>query len=1116
MMKMAFTHLQVRSSYSLMDSTITIEKLINRAKELHFEAIALTDEHVLYGVIPFYKACMQNKIKPIIGMIVKVEADEQLYEMVLLAKSNKGYQNLVRLSSHIQLDQLNSISMNDLSNYTRELIGILPAHHEQLSQQLMQDTYDQVAKDLQNWQEKFDHGDFYLGLEARQTNLIPSLKAFQEVTKFPVVAISDVRYLDEKDDVAFDVLQAMKKGKQWGMSISSPDVKQRHLRSNMEMEQLFEQWPEVIAETKRITDKCHVTFDFGKKLLPSFPVPDNRSANDYLENLCWEKVKEKYETVTDTIANRLAYELHVIQSMDFSDYFLIVADFIQYAKGQKIAVGPGRGSSAGSIVAYILGITDVDPIKFNLLFERFLNPERKTMPDIDVDFSDERRDEVIEYVRDKYGREHVAQIITFGTFAARSIVRELMKTLDVEQQDVYFILKQLPQQSSKKLVDIIRESEELKTYIKASPKLKTLFSVAVKLEGIPRHISTHAAGVVISDEPLLNHVPLTTGTNETRLTQFSMNDLEALGLLKMDFLGLRNLSLLEKIVKSIYFTSKQSLSMENFPEHDEKTFALLRSGKTNGVFQLESQGMKNVLTQLKPDSFEDIVAVNALFRPGPMDFIPVYIARKDKREQVQYPHPDLESILKPTYGVLVYQEQIMQIAHKIAGFNLGQADLLRRAVSKKKPEVMQEQRAAFIEGCMKNGYSQSIAEEIFSWIVRFSNYGFPRSHAVAYSKISYQLSYLKTHYPANFFAELLNFSGNKQEKWNLYLKEIREGNIQILPPSINHSFGAYSVERGNIRFGLSAIKGVGNQVIKEILDVRKDRRFQSLFDFCLRVNLDVVSRTTIENLIMVGAFDELHSNRASLLASLDQALEQGELFKEFAGQASFFQDEFLVEYEEIEDFTIGKKLADEKELVGTYLSSHPLKEYRETLRGNGYLSLQDSSRFVGKRNQKAVVLIQSIRVIRTKRGESMAFLTLGDELAEVDAVVFPELYRKCNHFIQEEAMVEVIGKIDYRNEQIQWVLAEIQPFSDELLKNTANKKLFIRVRKEQETNALSSLQNIALHHPGNTPVLVYNESTKKMYQLTTDYNIHVQHNSLTALKNIFGKENVVLQSSKGD
>ncbi|MFD1851912.1 DNA polymerase III subunit alpha [Oceanobacillus bengalensis] len=1113
---MGYTHLMVRSGYSLMDSTITIEKLVGKAKELGYGALALTDEHVLYGAVPFYKACIKHGIKPIIGMIVQVEIDEVLNEVILLAKTNKGYQNLVRLTTAIQMDQQDKINLETLHYYASDLICILPATNETLAALLINSQHDEVLSYIHEWKQGFETDAFYIGIQDDhgQESVSEALKAFHETYQMPVVAICDVHYLDERDDIAYDLLKAMHKGEQWGMKLSSPDVRNKHLRSPFEMEQSFRAfWPEVLEETEVIKAMCNVTFDFTKRLLPSFPVPDGMDANTYLEKQCKENINQKYDNLTPTILERLEYELRVISAMGFSDYFLIVADFIRYAKEQNILVGPGRGSSAGSLVAYVLGITDVDPIKYHLLFERFLNPERRTMPDIDVDFSDIRRDEVIDYVREKYGDNHVAQIITFGTFAARSLIRELIKTMDVDQQDAFFILKQIPLQSKKSLADILQDSKDLSEYVKQSQKLKVLFAIAIKLEGIPRHISTHAAGVVISEKPLIEHVPLTRGVNDTHLTQFTMNDLESLGLLKMDFLGLRNLSLLEKIIRSINYTTKKQVSLDTIPEEDEKTYDMLRNGLTNGVFQLESQGMKNVLTQLKPTAFEDIVAVNALYRPGPMDFIPTYIARKHKQEKVTYLHPDIKAILEDTYGVLVYQEQIMQIAHRIAGFTFGQADILRRAVSKKKQDIMEAQQEAFIDGCIASGYTKAVAEEIFSWIVKFSNYGFPRSHAVAYSKISYQLSFLKAHFPANFFAELLSSSRNQQEKLNLYLKEIKETNIALLAPSINKSFGNYSVENNQIRMGLRQIKGMGNQAITEIIHARKDRRFKNLFDFCMRVDRKLVGRNTIENLVMVGAFDETYTNRASLLASIDQAIDQAELFKEFNDQSSLFTDqiELEAEYVKIEDFTVMKKLADEKELLGMYVSSHPLKEHRQALRNNGYITIQHARRQVGKRNVKSVVVIESVKVIRTKRGDSMAFLTISDETSDMDAVIFPDLYRKTNRFMKEEQIITITGKVELRNDRLQWVLDEIEPFEEGKLEPISNQRLFIKVTRDKTSGAIENIKQIADSYPGSTVIFVHQESSKQTYLLANEYSIYPSNECIKLLRNFFGKDNVILQ-----
>lgn len=1116
---MSYTHLQVRSGYSLMNSTITIDNLVEKASELQFDALALTDEHVLYGVIPFYKACQQHGIKPIIGMIVMV-ADEQQEsaKCILLAKNNAGYKNLIKISTWIQYNEKTMIPIEELNGLTRELICILPANNPKLEAILQSKAHEEAVSYLHIWRELFDDGDFYLGIQdhglKNERAIHHPLKAFHDKYRIPVVAINDVRYLNEKDDMAYDCLLAMKEGNQWGLRISDPSVKQRHLRSAIEMEQLFKSyWPEVILETEAIKAKCNVTFDFDQRMLPSFPVPEEMDAHSYLEKQCWNKLANTYKNVTAGTEDRLKYELGIIKSMQFSDYFLIVADFIAYAKANNILVGPGRGSSAGSIVAYLLGITEVDPIQYDLLFERFLNPERLTMPDIDVDFSDARRDEVIEYVRNKYGHKHVAQIITFGTFAARSLIRELMKTLGIDQQDVNFILKEIPIQAKKSIVELVNASNDLKQYIKQSDQLKVLFTIASKLEGIPRHISTHAAGIVISEKPLIEHVPLTLGASETHLTQYPMNDLEEIGLLKIDLLGLRNLTLLEKIIQSVKYTANKNISLHTIPENDINTYELLQTGKTNGVFQLESQGMKEVLTRLKPTSFEDIVAVNALYRPGPMDYIPVYIERKHKREKVIYPHPDLAPILEKTFGVLVYQEQIMQIAHRIAGFSLGNADILRRAVSKKRIQLMDKQKESFINGCLENGYDQEVAEEIFSWIVKFSEYGFPRSHAVAYSKISYQLAYLKANYPANFFAELLSAAGNQQDKVYLYIKEIKDLGLSVFSPSINHSYGKYNVENGGIRMGMLSIKGIGSQVIKEIIQVRKDGLFKNLFDFCLRVSYKVINRKIIENLVMAGAFDQLHANRASLLASIDQAIEQGELFREFSDQSSLFQDKIELEanYEEIEDFSIVKKLTDEKELLGIYISSHPLKEYRHKLRVNGFVPMKDVQKFIGKKNIKSTAIIQSIKTIRTKRGDPMAFLTIGDETEDMEAVVFPDLYREANRWIKEEMIINISGKIESRNNRIQWLLTEITPFNEQKLSMRQNQRLFIKFTEQNSEQALRFIWETASLHPGSTPIIIYNQESKQTYQLAHDYFINPSYDCLKDLKHYFGEMRVVLE-----
>ncbi|MUV39335.1 DNA-directed DNA polymerase [Lentibacillus sp. JNUCC-1] len=1114
---MGFTHLQTMSGYSMLKSTMTVERLVKAAEQQGFSSLALTDEHVLHGAVSFYQACVSRGIKPVLGMTVQVEDENDEYATcILLAKNNEGYQSLVQLSTYIQKQRDQVITKENLSSFTKDLVLVLPASHSAMKELLLHTDFAELDTYIETWQRMLPEGDFYVGVEDHGTDyerkLHSPLKAYTASSGIKAVAINDVRYIREKDVVAYDCLSAIREGKRWEASRDHTSIKQRHLRSSAEMSTLFDHWPEAIEVTAEITAKCEVAFSFDQFRMPAFPVPENKPAATYLENLCETLLPGRYDEITDNVRNRLAHELTIIQKMGFSDYFLIVHDFIDYAKRKGIMVGPGRGSAAGSLVAYVLGITDVDPVRYNLLFERFLNPERVSMPDIDIDFSDTRRDEVIDYVREKYGTEHVAQIITFGTFAPRSLLRELIKTIGIDQQDAHFIMKHIPHQASKSIVEHVKASEELMSYIQTSPQLKTMFGIARVLEGLPRHISTHAAGVVISEKPLVTHVPLIPGGEQIQLTQYAMNDLEALGLLKMDFLGLRNLTLMERIVETVVYRTGQEIQLQHLPDDDPRTYRLLQSGRTNGVFQLESQGMQNVLKQLKPTRFEDIVAVNALYRPGPMEQIPTYIRRKHGAEQPRYPHPDLESILGNTYGVLVYQEQIMLIAHKMAGFTLGEADVLRRAVSKKKHELMDEQRNKFIEGSIANGYTPEASEEMFDWIVKFSNYGFNRSHAVAYSLISYQLAYLKAHYPLSFFAELLSSAVNQEARIHMYINEARQLNIPIYPPSINMSFGRFSVEHEGIRLGMMMIKGIGHQVIGDILEARKTTGpFKDLFDFCLRMPGKTATRKTLEALILAGAFDELNTNRASMLASIDQAIEQGELFKEFQDQSGLFHDKFGFEssYTDIEDFSQVKKLAYEKELLGFYLSSHPLKGDRAILVDNNYLDMMQISKSADNQKVKGAAIIESITTIRTKRGDPMAFLTLSDETGEMEAVVFPDLYREISRSLHEEMIIMFTAKTDSRNQKRQLIINSLSPFQKETLKRKSI--IFIKIKENKTASALAYMREIANAHPGSTPIIAYHEPQNKTYKLSRNYFVSADRNSLQALKKHFGEENVVLK-----
>lgn len=1093
---MQLSALQIKSGYSIMNSTVQIQPLVEHAKKLGYTHLALADEGVMHGAITFYQACKNANIQPVIGLSGKVEINQETISMVWLAKNLAGYQHLLRLSTSIQYQE--PITMETLQKMEEDIFTIIPL--------------DQWAADIENAVEnrlgnyRLPLKQLYLGISE---NLVPYRSLYDQI-ELPKVAISDIRFLQKKDQEAFSCLRAIDQGIKWHQDLLEK-VEGTYLKSSFELEKAYQDWPELLNNTNSLANSCQLEIPMDRRLLPEFPLGPGRNADDYLEELCREKLEKKYREPTENIMNRFYYELDIIQAMGFSDYFLIVWDFVKYAKENQIMVGPGRGSAAGSLIAYLLDITGVDPVEYDLLFERFLNPDRITLPDIDIDFSDEKRDEVIQYVAEKYGKDRVAQIVTFGTFAARSLLRELFKVLDINDKDAAYILKSIPRDNTKKISQLLKEAKDLTEYVKQSENLKHLFKIANRLEGLPRHISTHAAGVIISDREMTNYVATMPSAEGVPLTQYAMNELADVGLLKMDFLGLRNLTLIEKILKQIHFYSRKPIELKDIPLHDNKTFQLLQKGETNGIFQLESAGMKRVLSDLKPTSFEDVVAVNALYRPGPMEFIPLYIERKNSQAPVPYIHEDLAPILEKTYGVLVYQEQIMQIVHKMAGFTYGEADILRRAVSKKDKISLLANRDKFLNGCRKMGYSEAIGKEIFDWIVRFANYGFNRSHAVAYSIISYQLAYLKANYPKAFFVEVLSMQIGNTDKLQMYMREAKKHHLNIYPPSINHSIGKFRVEKNGIRMGLNMIKGVGYQAVQEILEARKKGNFKHLFDFCLRVSLTKINRKVIESLILAGAFDETHSNRATLLASLDEAMEQGELFKEFDDQLAFFSDDLALDisYEETDSFPAVKQLMMEKEVIGFFISTHPLTEVRPNIEKYGYITIEQAYR-LNSQKVKLVAVVQSLKMIRTRKGESMAFAVIGDETGELEAVLFPAVFRQVNHWLKEDDFVYLQGKMEDRNDKKQLIIQYAEPYSFEEKQLTAD-HIYIRIVNIGEKAVLEKLAEISAKYPGSSAIYLYKESQKQLYKLSSEYNVESSWNVIQSLKELFGENNVVVK-----
>ncbi|MBY8913175.1 DNA polymerase III subunit alpha [Bacillus sp. YC2] len=1112
---MSFVHLQVHSGYSLLNSAASVKELVKEAGALGYSSLALTDENVMYGAIEFYKACKANGIRPIIGLTASLYTDESELEacpLVLLAATNAGYQNLLKISSALQSKSKGGIKQKWMKSYHEGLIAITPGEKGYIETLLQAGEFEKAVQTAKEFRALFGEGCFYLGYQPFKNDgtLSEEILRLSAETEIAVCATGDVHYIRKEDQDAYRCLCAIKAGEKW--ADQSGDIPGLHLRSPDEMRELYAEHPEALEASANIAKQCHVDVSLGQTRLPSFPAPNGKSADDYLAEVCFEGLRRRFESPDDRAVRRLEYELDVIRRMRFSDYFLIVWDFMKYAHEQGIVTGPGRGSAAGSLVAYTLFITDVDPLKHSLLFERFLNPERISMPDIDIDFPDTRRDEVIQYVQKKYGSMHVAQIITFGTLAAKAALRDTGRVFGISPKEADQLARLIPSKPGMTLEEARRQSAQLNQRLSESAVTAKVFRIAQKIEGLPRHTSTHAAGVVLSQEPLSEIVPLQEGHEGVYLTQYAMDHLEDLGLLKMDFLGLRNLTLIESIKTMIEKETNTKIDFSGISYQDEKTFTLLSKGDTTGIFQLESSGMRSVLKRLKPSRLEDIVAVNALYRPGPMENIPLFIDRKHGRARVEVPHEDVRSILAETYGVIVYQEQIMMIASRMAGFSLGEADLLRRAVSKKQKNILDRERSHFVEGCLKKEYSVVTANEVYDLIVKFANYGFNRSHAVAYSMIGYQLAYLKAHYPLYFMCGLLTSVIGNEDKISQYLYEAKGSGIEVLPPSVNSSSFPFTVENGAVRYSLRAIKNVGVSAVKDIYKARKHKPFEDLFDFCFRVPAKSVNRKTIEALIFSGAMDEFNQNRATLLASVDVALEHAELFRADDDQMGLFLEEsFSIKpkYVEAEEFPLVDMLRFEKEALGVYFSSHPLSVFRDGLTARGALPIAEA-RQMPKGQLSIGALLAGIKTIRTKTGQHMAFLTLSDETGEIEAIVFPDQFRKLSPLLTEGALLYAYGKMEQRQEKTQFIISAAS-----ILEQTGTDKapsVYIKIEGSRHNQELlAKMKRILLEHKGETGVYLYYEKQKQTIKLPDSFHIQADHQVLYRLKELLGRQNVVLK-----
>ncbi|MDQ0110936.1 DNA polymerase III subunit alpha [Paenibacillus harenae] len=1055
-------HLHVHSEYSLLDGAARIRDLVARAAELGMKALALTDHGVMYGAIPFYRACRAQGIKPIIGCELYFTAGHRQdkgtrkenpnYHLIVLAKNETGYRNLMKLSSIAHLEGFHykpRVDLESLRAHAEGLVCLSSCLHGEISQHLLYDRPEEAKAAALRYRDIFGE-DFYLELQdhgmLEQKKVAAAMIALSKETGIKLVATNDVHYLRPEDAEVQDVLLCIGTGK----TVEDTDrmrmlTNQLYMKSAEEMETLYRHVPQAIAHTLEIADKCSLELTLGRAPLPVFrPVPAGMSSSAYLAALCSDGLQARYaglpewandEEYRSNVERRLAYELSVIENMGFSDYFLIVWDFIRFSHERGIRTGPGRGSSAGSLVAYTLRITDVDPIKYKLLFERFLNPERITMPDIDIDFNDERRDEVIAYVAAKYGEEHVAQIITFGTMAAKAAVRDVGRAMNVSLHEVDRAAKLIPNQLGITLEEALRTSTELQEACARQPKTDALLKMAMKVEGMPRHASTHAAGVVISREPLTHYAPLQEGSEQIPLTQYSMEHLEAIGLLKMDFLGLRTLSILERTLVWIKEQHGKEIDFRNVSDSDELTYAMLGKGDTTGIFQLESTGMRRVLRELKPSEFEDIVSVLALYRPGPMEFIPKYIQGKHGLARVEYPHPSLEPILADTYGIIVYQEQIMQIASLMAGFSLGEADLLRRAVSKKKREVLDEERAHFVKGSLSQGYSESEANLVYDMIVRFADYGFPRAHAAAYGVLAFQTAWLKAHYPVPFMASMLASVTGNQWKTAEYVDECRRMGIEVMPPDVNESGVSFTPVGQSVRFGLASIKNVGTQAIEALSKVREERPFDSLLDLCRRVDLRVVNKRVLESLIQSGACDSLPGHRSQQLSALEETVEAAQKWRKEREELqidmfSFGFDEVQnwdVEMPDVPPYTTSQQLDLERDLLGLYLSGHPLDAAEAQLAPLGLDRLVDLGEAKDGAGAIISVMIVSLKPFTNKKGNAMGFLEVEDRILRVEAVVFPAVWKRCGSKLEKGGLVILHATVQQQDDDFKLIVEDVVP-----------------------------------------------------------------------------------------
>ena len=1143
---MEFTHLHVHTEYSLLDGSSKIKEITSRAKELGMKSLAITDHGVMYGVIDFYKAAKEVGIKPILGCEVYVapgsrfdkqpgESESRYYHLVLLAENNTGYKNLMKIVSRGFTEGFYykpRVDYEVLEQFHEGIIALSACLAGEVQRYLARGMYDAGCEAAKRYEGIFGKGNFFLELQdhgiPEQKYVNPQLIRMSQELGIDLVCTNDVHYTYAQDADAHDILLCIQTGKKvTDENRMRYDGGQYYLKSPEEMAELFPYAPQALENTCKIAERCNVEIEFGVTKVPHFEVPQGFDSWTYLNHLCNEGMKRRYPDADEEKKKRLEYELSVIHKMGYVDYFLIVWDYINYAKTHGIAVGPGRGSAAGSIVSYCLGITDIDPIKYSLIFERFLNPERVSMPDIDVDFCYERRQEVIDYVVEKYGKDCVVQIVTFGTMAARAVIKDVGRVLDLPYAMVDNIAKMVPREIGITIDKAIQENPDLRNAYENDAQVHDLIDKSKRLEGLPRHASMHAAGVLISQKAVDEYVPVATGADGAVVAQFVMTTLEELGLLKMDFLGLRTLTVIQDAEK-LARKKNPEFSIDNINYEDKNVYDMISTGKCEGIFQLESAGMKNFMKELKPQSIEDLIAGISLYRPGPMDFIPQYIKGKNNPGDITYDCPMLEPILKPTYGCIVYQEQVMQIVRDLAGYSLGRSDLVRRAMSKKKTSVMEKERQNFIygnpeenvPGCISNGIDEKTANKIYDDMIDFAKYAFNKSHAACYAVVAYQTAYLKTYYPVEFMAALMTSVVDNTDKVAGYIYACRQMNIQMLPPDVNTSDMEFSVEDNAIRFGLSAVKSLGRPTIKAIIDERNKSRFTSMQDFISRLYTDLNKRT-LENLIKSGAFDTFGNNRRQMMSvyarMLDNEAKQGK--DAISGQMSLFdlvdeseKSQFEIKMPDVSEYTKEDILAFEKEVLGVYVSGHPLDEYAAMWKkhisamSTDFELDDETGEPKVKVDSKATIggMIMAKSVKPTKTGQLMAYLTIEDLVGTVEVIVFPRTFSTYRNIIEGTDKLFITGRVNANaDENAKLICESVVPFED------VPRKLWIRFASEEEyLKKAADLAEELKYSDGKDAIIIYCTKENKRIALPQSRNIRITPDILASLRAQYGIKNV--------